>query len=258
VVVDTLGDVYPELVRERDTISATIDDERQRFDRAIAQGERALRGVRVLDGRVAFDLFQTHGIPFEITFELARAAGTAIDRDDFERALAEHRQLSRTTSSGAFAGGLADHSENIVRYHTLTHLLQAALRSILGTHVIQRGSNITRERLRFDFTHDRKLLPDELSRVEALVNAWLTRQLEVTRTSMTEREARSLGAIGAFGEKYSDPVSVYTISDRATGEVISREFCGGPHVTSMPRGHFRILREQALAAGVRRIRAVLD
>ena len=257
IVVDTLGDVYPELARERDTIAATIEDERVRFDRAVAQGERALRGVGVLDGKVAFDLFQTHGIPFEITLELARDAGAAIDRDDFERALAEHRALSRTTSSGAFAGGLADRSEEIVRYHTLTHLLQAALRRVLGEHVIQRGSNITRERLRFDFAHDRKPSPEELARIEALVNTWLARDLEVSRASMTEREARALGAIGAFGEKYADPVSVYTICDRATGEVVSREFCGGPHVTSAPRGHFRILREQALAAGVRRIKAVL-
>lgn len=124
--------------------------------------------------------------------------------------------------------------------------------------MIQRGSNITNERLRFDFAHDRKPSAEELSRVEALVNAWLARDLEITRASMTEREARALGAIGAFGEKYSDPVSVYTISDRATGEVLSREFCGGPHVTSTPHGHFRIVREQALAAGVRRIKAVLD
>ncbi|HTL36438.1 MAG TPA: alanine--tRNA ligase [Kofleriaceae bacterium] len=257
-VVDVLGDVYPELVRERDTIAATIGDERVRFERAVAQGERALRGVRVLDGKVAFDLFQTHGIPFEITLELARSTGTSIDREDFDRALAEHRDLSRTTSSGSFAGGLADRSDEIVRYHTLTHLLQASLRKVLGDHVIQRGSNITRERLRFDYAHDRKPSPEELSRVEALVNDWLTCDLEVTRTSMTEREARSLGAIGAFGEKYSDPVSVYTISDRATGDVISREFCGGPHVTSMPRGRLRIAREQALAAGVRRIKAVLE
>ena len=257
-VVDALGDVYPELVRERETIAATIDDERVRFARAVAQGERALRGVSKLDGKVAFDLFQTHGIPFEITLEIARSSGTAIDRDDFERALEEHRELSRTTSSGAFSGGLADRSTEIVRYHTLTHLLQAALRDVLGEHVIQRGSNITRERLRFDFAHDRKPSPEELTRVEALVNTWLARDLAVTRASMTEREARELGAIAAFGEKYSDPVSVYTISDRATGEVISRELCGGPHVTSMPRGSFRIVREQALAAGVRRIKAVLD
>jgi len=257
-VVDALGDVYPELVRERETIAATIDDERVRFARAVAQGERALRGVSKLDGKVAFDLFQTHGIPFEITLEIARSSGTAIDRDDFERALEEHRELSRTTSSGAFSGGLADRSTEIVRYHTLTHLLQAALRDVLGEHVIQRGSNITRERLRFDFAHDRKPSREELARVEALVNTWLARDLAVTRASMTEREARELGAIAAFGEKYSDPVSVYTISDRATGEVISRELCGGPHVTSMPRGSFRIVREQALAAGVRRIKAVLD
>jgi alanyl-tRNA synthetase len=258
VVVDTLGDVYPELVRERGAIASTIDGERERFDRAVAQGTRALRGVRVLDGKVAFELFQTHGIPFEITLELARTTGATVDRDDFERAFAEHRAVSRTTSSGAFAGGLADHSTEIVRYHTVTHLLQAALRRVLGDHVIQRGSNITSERLRFDFSHDRRLAPDDIAGVEALVDGWLARPLDITRATMTEREARELGAIGAFGEKYTDPVSVYTIRDRATGEVISRELCGGPHVTASPGGRLRIVREQALSAGVRRIKAVLS
>jgi alanyl-tRNA synthetase len=256
LVVDTLGDVYPELVRERSAITDVVDGERTRFDRAVAQGERALRNVRVLHGKTAFDLFQTHGIPLEITLELARKSNVVIDREDFERALGEHRELSRTTSSGAFAGGLADGSEEIVRYHTLTHMLQAALREVLGDQVIQRGSNITSERLRFDFACDRKPTPEELARVEGLVNAWLSLDLEVTRSSMTEREARALGAIGAFGEKYVDPVSVYTIRDRE--RVLSREFCGGPHVAKLPRGTLQITREQGLSAGVRRIKAVFQ
>jgi alanyl-tRNA synthetase len=259
-VVEVLGTHYAELRPRRDAIASTIDDEQRKFDRAVAQGLRALSAVSTLDGEVAFDLFQTHGIPFELTLELASSTDKHVDRDDFEAAFERHRSLSRTTSSGTFAGGLADHSAEIVRYHTLTHLLHAALRSVLGTHVIQRGSNITRDRLRFDFSYDRKLSPDELARREAVVNGWLARDLGVTRAVMSEREARRLGAIGAFGEKYGETVSVYTITDTATGEVIGREFCGGPHVQA-PRselaGRFRIVREQAVSDGIRRIRALL-
>ena len=234
-----------------------IDDEIARFDRTLAQGLRQLGKHAVLDGAVAFDLYQTHGFPFELTFEIAQASGKHVDRDSFARALAEHRARSRTTTG--FAGGLADHSAEIVRFHTLTHLLQAALREVLGPHVIQRGSNITRDRLRFDYTHDGKPSPEELARVEALVNGWLGRELEVERASMTEPEARALGALGAFGEKYGATVSVYTIRDRATGEVISCEFCGGPHVRAPAdiSGRFQIVREQGVSAGIRRIRGML-
>jgi alanyl-tRNA synthetase len=256
-VVEALGEEYPDLASQRGTISSTIDEEQLRFDRAVAQGSKALRGVSKLDGKVAFDLFQTFGIPFELTLDLAQQTGTTIDRDDFQRALDRHRNVSRTTSIGAFAGGLADHSVENVGYHTLTHLLHAALRRVLGSHVIQRGSNITRERLRFDFSHDRKLTPDEIARVEATVDGWLRRDLRVERSVMSEREARALGAVGAFGEKYGETVSVYTIVDRANGEVVSREFCGGPHVESLG-GRMRIVQERALSAGVRRIKAVLE
>jgi alanyl-tRNA synthetase len=142
----------------------------------------------------------------------------------------------------------------------VTHLLQAALREVLGEHVIQRGSNLTHERLRFDFSHDDRLGPDQLARIEARVGGWLACDLVVERASMSEAEARALGAIGAFGEKYGEVVSVYTIRDRGTGEVVSREFCGGPHVASLEelRGRrFQIIREQAIASGIRRIKAVL-
>ncbi|HMG21499.1 MAG TPA: hypothetical protein VK607_09295, partial [Kofleriaceae bacterium] len=153
-----------------------------------------------------------------------------------------------------------DSAEEIVRYHTVTHLLQAALRAVLGDHVIQRGSNITRDRLRFDFSHDGRLTPEQLAQVTARVDGWLARDLVIERAAMAEREARALGAIGAFGEKYGDVVSVYTMADGATGEVVSREFCGGPHVRSGEelRGRrFAIVREQAIASGIRRIKAVL-
>jgi alanyl-tRNA synthetase len=258
-VADMLGSAYPELATQRATIVATIADEHARFERAVAAGLRALRAVTTLDGKVAFDLFQNHGIPFELTLELAHATGRSIDRDEFQRAFEQHRALSRTTSSGSFAGGLAEHSTEIVRYHTLTHLLHAALREVLGAHVVQRGSNITRERLRFDFSHDRKLSAEELGQVEQRVAAWLARDLRVERATMTEPEARALGAIGAFGEKYGETVSVFTIRDASSGDVVSREFCGGPHVQTGAelRGRFQIVREQAVSAGIRRIKAVL-
>jgi alanyl-tRNA synthetase len=183
-----------------------------------------------------------------------------IDEDGFRAELARHRDRSRAASGATFEGGLADHSIDIVRLHTVTHLLQAALRDVLGPHVIQRGSNITHERLRFDFSHGDKLAPDQLSRVEARVNGWLVRDLVVERASMSEASARALGAIGAFGEKYGEIVSVYTITNRATGEIVSRELCGGPHVAALGElagRRFQIVREQAISAGIRRIKAVL-
>jgi alanyl-tRNA synthetase len=242
-----------------DAVRATFADEAARFERTLETGLRVLGKRTSLDGKVAFDLFQTYGFPFELTRELAEASGKQVDEEGFRAELERHRERSRTTSAGAFEGGLADHSAEIVRYHTLTHLLHAALRHVLGHHVVQRGSNITRERLRFDFPHDRRLTADQLERVQALVNGWLARPLVVDRATMPEAAARSLGAIGAFGEKYGETVSVYTITDAETGEVVSREFCGGPHVVSAAdlRGTFRVIREEAVSAGIRRIKAVL-
>jgi alanyl-tRNA synthetase len=254
-VAATLGDAYPELTRP--SIADVIASEVTRFEAALARGIRELERRPVLDGKVAFDLFQTHGIPFEIARELASATGVRIDDAAFRDELERHRDRSRT-QTGMFAGGLADHSVEIVRYHTLTHLLQAALRAVLGDHVLQRGSNITRERLRFDFSHGGKLTPDELARVEQLVNGWLGRDFVVERATMSQVEAHALGAIGAFGENYGDTVSVYTIHDGTA--VISREFCGGPHAGGSRElaGTFRIVREEPVAAGIRRIKAVLD
>ncbi|HEV7556943.1 MAG TPA: alanine--tRNA ligase [Kofleriaceae bacterium] len=258
-LVETLGDVYPELGRDPTSLVRTIEDEIRRFDRTLEQGLNRLRRASHVDGKTAFDLLQTYGFPFELTLEIAEAAGHHIDRASFATERDRHRERSR--SAGSFAGGLADHSVEIVRYHTLTHLLQAALREVLGLHVIQRGSNITRERLRFDFSHDGAPSDAQLSRVEELVNGWLARPLVVDRATMTEPEARALGAIGAFGERYGETVSIYTIADTATGDIISREFCAGPHVRSVRddiTGRFRIVREHGIATGVRRIKAVVD
>ncbi len=256
VVASTLGDAYPEVTRD----PTVIAQELERFERTLAQGLKVIGKLPVLDGKTAFDLFQTYGFPFELTLEIADANGKTVDRDSFRHELEIHRERSRTTSGGAFQGGLADHSEEIVRYHTLTHLLQAALRQVLGDHVIQRGSNITPERLRFDYSHDGKPTPEQLAEVERIVNGWLARDLVVERRTMTEREARELGAIGAFGEKYGETVTVYSIVDASTLEVVSREFCGGPHVQAVQRdlrGRFAIVREQGISTGVRRIKAVL-
>ena len=261
VVSAMLGDAYPEIARGREAIVAAIADEAARFERTLAHGLRVLEQRAVLDGAAAFDLLQTYGFPFELTRELAAAAGVRIDEAGFRAELEAHRSRSRPAAGATFRGGLADDSaEEIVRYHTVTHLLQAALREVLGEHVIQRGSNITRDRLRFDFSHDGRLTPEQLAQVTARVDGWLARDLVIERAAMAEREARALGAIGAFGEKYGDVVSVYTMADGATGEVVSREFCGGPHVRSGEelRGRrFAIVREQAIASGIRRIKAVL-
>jgi alanyl-tRNA synthetase len=260
VVAGMLGEAYPEVVREARGIAQVLADEAGRFEHALAHGLRVLERCAALDGEAAFDLLQTHGLPFEVTRELAQAAGKPVDEDGFRCALEAHRARSRPAAGEAFRGGLADHSAEVVRYHTVTHLLLAALRAELGPHVVQRGSNITHERLRFDFSHGEKLGGEQLARVVARVDGWLARDLGVERRTMTEAQARASGAIGAFGEKYGEIVSVYTIADRATGEVVSREFCGGPHVDSTAELHgrrFRIVREQAIASGVRRIKAVL-
>jgi alanyl-tRNA synthetase len=234
-------------------IGDVIADELGRFETTLARGLRELERRPVVDGAAAFDLFQTYGFPFELTRELA----TSVDEAGFRDALARHRDRSRA-QAGSFAGGLADHSDAIIRYHTLTHLLQAALRRVVGDHVVQRGSNITRDRLRFDFSHTGKLAPEQLARVEAMVGAWLAHDFVVERSTMPVAEARAQGAIGAFGEKYGDVVSVYTIRDGDA--VISREMCGGPHVASSRElaGAFRITREEPVAAGIRRIKAVFE
>jgi alanyl-tRNA synthetase len=263
VVAGMLGEAYPEVAREAAAIVRVLADEADRFEHALTQGLRVLERRAALDGKAAFDLLQTHGLPFELTRELAEAAGKPVDEDGFRRELEAHRARSRPAASAAgarFRGGLADHSAEVIRYHTVTHLLQAALRTVLGPHVIQRGSNLTHERLRFDFSHGDKLGPEQLARVEARVDGWLARDLVVERATMSEADARAIGAIGAFGESYGEIVSVYAIADRATGEVVSREFCGGPHVASTAelRGRrFQIIREQAIASGIRRIKAVL-
>jgi len=211
-----------------------------------------------------FDLYQTDGIPFEISKETLIIHGylEALLEDvkrKFDVLVSKHQDLSRAASAGQFKGGLADNSEKVVKLHTTTHLLNAALRKVLGEKVWQKGSNITEERTRFDFTHDKKMTAEEKQEVERLVNDWIARDLGVKRETMLLAEAKKLGAIGVFGEKYPETVSVYTVYDPKTEEVISREFCGGPHVENTGViGSFKIQKEEAVSAGVRRIKAVIS
>ena len=203
--------------------------------------------------------YQTYGFPWELTYELAQTRGLSPNKSEFEAAFAKHKDLSRTASAGMFKGGLADNSDIVIRYHTATHLLNRALYIVLGDHVVQRGSNITAERTRFDFSHPQKITPDELKRIENMVNGWIDGDYPVARDVMSHEQANTLGASGAFGEKYGDTVSVYTITNPVTGETISREFCGGPHITHTGEiGKFHIIKEESASAGIRRIRAVIQ
>jgi alanyl-tRNA synthetase len=212
-----------------------------------------------ITGKEAFDLYQTHGAPIELITEVASTYGLDVDVKDFESELKKHQELSRTASAGQFKGGLASHSDKIVRLHTATHLMNAALRKVLGTNVWQKGSNITEERTRFDFSHGEKLRDEQKAEIEKLVNEWIARDLTVKRETMPLDEARELGAVGVFGEKYPDTVSIYTVYDPKSEEIISREFCGGPHVEHTGViGKFAIQKEEAVSAGVRRIKATIE
>lgn len=258
--VDLYKQQYPELEQRKCDILNVILEEEQKFSKTLEQGLKELKSIQdsgqQVTGEIAFNLYQSHGIPPEVTREFADVKNP----EEFDAAFKKHQELSRTASAGAFKGGLADASDpRIVRMHTATHLLQAALRKALGDHVYQKGSNITSERLRFDFTHPEKMTAEQIAAVEEEVNKNIQRDLKVQKDIMTPDQARGLGAIGLFGEKYGDTVSIYTISDPSTGEVVSREFCGGPHVEHTAEiGKFKIQKEEAVSAGVRRIKATVE
>lgn len=258
VVIKEYGSIYPELSRHAEHIIDELAKEDLKFRKTLVRGLREFEKMGAVDGKDAFDLFQTYGFPLELTEELAREQGQKIDKLQFEKEFKKHQELSRTASAGVFKGGLADHTEQVVRLHTATHLMQAALRRVLGDRVYQKGSNITKERTRFDFTHSEKMTDEQKKQVEDLVNGWIRRNLTVKKETMPLSEARQLGAIGLFGEKYGEQVSIYTIINPTSGEVISREFCGGPHVEFTGAiGVFKIVKEESVSAGVRRIKAVV-
>jgi alanyl-tRNA synthetase len=261
-VIGTLGDVYPEIADNEGQICAALDDEETRFQRTLQRGERefhkAIDELRAQDetempGPVVFHLYDTYGFPPELTEELAQQEGLSTDMQGYRRAFRQHQERSRQSVTSRFRGGLAEQSAETVKLHTATHLLQEALRRVLGPHVEQRGSNITPERLRFDFTHPQKLSDEELAAVERTVNEQIERDLDVTWEEMSVDEALAEGAIGLFGERYGERVKVYSIDS------FSKEICGGPHVEHTGElGHFRIVKQESVGAGVRRIRAVLE
>ncbi len=256
-VIDEYRDLFPELEAGRAEILRELSAEEERFAatlrRGLAEFESRVEGrAEGLSGEEAFDLYQTYGFPLELTAELATERGLAVDEAGFHAAFEAHQAISRAGMTRRFAGGLGDHSAEATRLHTATHLLHAALRRVLGPHVEQKGSNITPERLRFDFSHPQAMTPEEIRRVEELVNAQIARDLPVTARVSTLEQAVAEGALAFFGEKYGEQVKVYTMGD------FSQEVCGGPHVASLGElGHFHITKEQSSGRGVRRIRAEL-
>lgn len=256
IVIDIYKDVYDEVVRNKEFILQNLMTEERKFrktlNKALRKLERILQETDTITGEDAFLLFTSFGLPVEMTREIAVENGIKVDMVEFQREFEHHREISRTATQGKFKGGLADHSEEITRLHTATHLLQAALRKVLGTQVQQNGSNITRDRLRFDFTFDRKLTPEEIKEVERLVNDVISEDIKVVRRMMPYDDAIAAGALGFFKENYGDIVSVYSVDD------FSMELCGGPHVEHTGvLGTFKITKQEKIGAGLMRIKAVL-
>ena len=258
VVIKQLADDYPELKQNKDFILEQLAREEEKFSLTLEKGLKEFEKISTQDisGHDAFVLFSTYGFPLEITTELATEKNLKVDEIGFRQEFAKHQELSRTASAGKFKGGLADNSEQTTKYHTAAHLLDAALRQVLGDHVFQKGSNITAERLRFDFSHSEKLTDEQKKAVEDLVNAQIQQNLPVTMAEMTLEEAKKIGALGVFESKYGEKVKVYTIG--AAGNPFSREICGGPHVENIGGlGNFKITKEESSSSGVRRIKAIL-
>src|SRR5581483_8693861 len=260
-VVAVYADAYPELSKARDTIDTEITKEENRFRQTLATGLRlltqllasdAVHSSRTLPAKETFDLYQSYGFPLEMTEEIAKEHNVTVDHEGFQKLFEAHQAGSRAGAEQKFKGGLIDHSEKSVHYHTATHLLHQALRTVLGDHVFQKGSNITPERLRFDFSHPAKMTPEQIAAVEKLINEQIAADLPVKREEMSVAEAKQRGALGLFEHKYGDTVSVYTVGN------FSVEICGGPHVEHTGvLGHFKILKEESASSGVRRIKAVL-
>ena len=246
---------YSELDSNEVVVLEVLKNEKEKFNKTLEKGLREFAKVsnKDIDGDVAFHLYDTYGFPIELTEELAHDAGINVDVKGFEEKFKAHQELSRTASAGKFKGGLAGNSEIETKYHTATHLLNAALKVVVGPDVHQKGSNITDERMRFDFSCDHKLSDEEKQKAEDLVNLWISEGLDVTVEEMAKEDAIKSGAECMFIEKYPDIVTVYSIGD------VSKELCGGPHVKNTSElGHFKIKKEEASSAGVRRIKAILE
>lgn len=287
-VIQIYSDFYSEILKKQEIIFAGLEKEEEKSGKILSKekGVEALRKIFGLakeninidpqnlpkgmmlkgnkiriHGSIIFHVYQQYGIPIEVSQEIMHDWGIEFDEQtmiEANRALVEHQDLSRTASAGMFKGGLADTSEETVKLHTAAHLMLAALRQVLGNHVVQKGANITAERLRFDFSHPEKMTEEQKTKVEELVNAAIKSNLDVVREEMPLEKARFKGAMGIFDSKYGDKVSVYSIADEK-GKVVSCEICGGPHVKNTGElGHFKIIKEEASSAGVRRIKAILE
>ncbi|MCL2479509.1 MAG: alanine--tRNA ligase, partial [Treponema sp.] len=267
VVIGQMKGVYPELEENRNKITEELNREEEKFLETLQKGEHEFEKLlpnllkdpqKIMSGRLAFKLYDTYGFPIELTEELAEENGLKVNRNEFEEAYKKHQELSRAGNEQIFKGGLVDQGEMAVRYHTATHLLHQALRTVLGNHVGQKGSNITAERMRFDFSHNAPMTDEELKKVQDIVNEQIRKDLPVRMEIMDLEAATASGAIALFGEKYESQVKVYTIGNSPT-DFFSKEVCGGPHVEHTGKlGKFTIQKEQSSSAGVRRIRAVLE
>ena len=257
--VDNLKEMYPELKANQEIIKSVILEEKDKFVKTLTNGEKEfqkamnkLTNTKIIPGEVVFKLYDTYGFPPEVTKELAEENGYEIESKAFEELFKKHQEKSRAGSEAKFKGGLADQTEASIAYHTATHLLNAALKQVIGKDAHQRGSNITADRMRFDFNCDHKLTDEEKKEVEDLVNKWIQEELPVTKEEMKKEDAIKSGAECMFIEKYPDIVTVYTIGN------VSKELCGGPHVRNTKElGKFKIKKEESSSSGVRRIKAVL-
>ncbi|EKD84744.1 MAG: alanyl-tRNA synthetase AlaRS [uncultured bacterium] len=270
-LVDLVIDIYEGAgyfeTGDWEQIRQVVADEIKKFEQTLAKGLKEIEKIEKIDGKKAFDLYQTFGFPYEVTEELFRQKGQEIDKKQFKTEFEKHRELSRTASSGMFKGGLADHSDIVIRYHTATHLLHQALRDVLGPQVFQKGSNITSERTRFDFSFDRKMTDEEIKKAESIVNEKIEKDLKVDRKIVKPVQAKAMNAIGLFDEKYGSEVSIYGIGpgekldpkakdQRDRAGYYSLEFCGGPHVERTGNiGKVKITKEEAVSYGIRRIKA---
>lgn len=251
-VIEKYQNVYPELLENTAIIKKEIDREESKFRETLERGMKEFE-----KGADPFVLATTYGFPIELTVELSKEKDKAVDLEEFRKKMKEHQELSQIASAGMFKGGLANHNQKTVRLHTAHHLLLAALQNVVASAIKQRGSNITEERLRMDFTCDHKLTEEEKQKVEAWVNDKISKGYKVVRREMALEEAKNIGAEMEFGAKYGERVSVYFIEDNA-GKVVSKEFCGGPHVANTSElTNFKILKEEAVSGGLRRIKAIL-
>ena len=258
IYVNEYQEYYPEIKEKQDLILKELDEEIEKFSKTIQLGQKEFEKVafyskdKTINGKTAFRLYDTFGFPLELTIEMAKEIGYNVDEEGYHKAFLEHQEKSRTAAAGTFKGGLSDTSDNTARLHTATHLLLAALQTLFDPNIIQKGSNITPERLRFDFNFPRKMLPEELKQLEDFVNDAIKKEIDVTCEEMTLDEARASGAKGIFANKYGEKVKVYTIGN------VSKEICGGPHANNTRElKSFKIIKEESSSSGVRRIKAVI-